>query len=356
MNVKNLLGDIYTDYLLVCPAQITATGLSAFTSDEICHDKFTQLLSSGTFSSKYLWENVKPMCHEIKSSEAVLIFDDSIEEKKYTDTNELMQWHYDHTVGRCVKGVNFLTALYHSNEMSLPVCVDFVRKTKPFINKKGKLIYKSTTSKNQMYRDMLYQSCYNIDFKYVLNDSWFSSSENMSYVYEVCKKHFIMALKENRKVALSKEDKDNGVYVSIKSLGLEECVLSVYFEQLDFPVLISKQVFKNGDGSTGVLYLASSDLSLTYTQMTTIYKKRWKVEEYHKSIKSNAAFAKSPTRTPRTQTSHFIASIMAYVKLERLKVRNNKNHFAMKTQILLQATKAAYQELRNLSTPKYALS
>jgi len=142
MNVKNLLGDIYTDYLLVCPAQITATGLSAFTSDEICHDKFTQLLSSGTFSSKYLWENVKPMCHEIKSSEAVLIFDDSIEEKKYTDTNELMQWHYDHTVGRCVKGVNFLTALYHSNEMSLPVCVDFVRKTKPFINKKGKLIYK----------------------------------------------------------------------------------------------------------------------------------------------------------------------------------------------------------------------
>lgn len=356
MKVNNLLRDLYTDYLLVCPTQITATGLSAFTSDEIGHDKFTRMLSSEAFSSKSLWENVKPMCHEIKSSDAVLIFDDSIEEKKYTDSNELMQWHYDHTVGRSVKGVNFLTALYHSNEMSLPVCVDFVRKTKPFINKKGKLIYKSTTSKNQMYRDMLYQSCYNIDFKYVLNDSWFSAADNMSYVCEVCKKHFIMALKENRKVALSKEDKENGVYVSIKSLGLEECVLSVYFEQLDFPVIISKQVFKNGDGSTGVLYLASSDLSLTYTQMTTIYKKRWKVEEYHKSIKSNAAFAKSPTRTPRTQVSHFIASIMAYVKLERLKVRNNKNHFAMKNQILLQATKAAYQELRNLSTPKDAFS
>ena len=131
--------------------------------------------------------------------------------------------------------------------------------------------------------------------------------------------------------------------------------MSVYFEQLDFPVVISKQVFKNGDGSTGVLYLASSDLSLTYSQITTIYKKRWKVEEYHKSIKSNAAFAKSPTRTPQTQTSHFIASIMAYVKLEWLKVRNNKNHFAMKNQILLQATKAAYQELCNLSTPKKAI-
>jgi len=353
MDVNKLLKDIYIDYLLVCPTQITATGLSAFTSHEVCHDKFTRLLSSESFSSKSLWEKVKPICHEIKNSEGVLIFDDSIEEKKYTDSNELMQWHYDHTVGRNVKGVNFLTALYHSNEISIPVCVDFVRKTKPFINKKGKLNYKSTKSKNEMYREMLYQSCYNLDFKYVLNDSWFSSSENMNYVYEVCKKHFIMALKENRKVALSKQDKENGVYVSIKSLGLEECVLSVYFEQLDFPVVLSKQVFKNGDGSTGELYLASSDLSLTYSQITTIYKKRWKVEEYHKSIKSNAAFAKSPTRTPKTQTSHFIASIMAYVKLERLKVRNNKNHFAMKAQILLQATKAAYQELQNLSTPKF---
>jgi hypothetical protein len=301
-----------------------------------------------------LWEYVKPICHEIKSSEGVLIFDDSIEEKKYSDSNELIQWHYDHTVGRSVKGVNFLTALYYSNEMSMPVCVDFVKKTKPYINKKGKLNYKSKKSKNEMYREMLYQSCNNIDFKYVLNDSWFSSAENMRYVYQDCKKHFIMALKDNRKVALSKEDKEKGIYVGIKSLELEEQVLSVYFEQLDFPIVISKQVFKNGDGSTGLLYLASSDLSLTYSELTTIYKKRWKVEEYHKSIKSNAAFAKSPTRKPVTQTSHFIASIMAYVKLERLKVRNNKNHFAMKAQIFLQATKAAYQELRNLSTPNYA--
>jgi len=62
--------------------------------------------------------------------------------------------------------------------------------------------------------------------------------------------------------------------------------MSVYIKQLDFPILISKQVFKNGDGSTGVLYLVSSDLSLTYAQITTIYKKRWKVEEYHKSLKN----------------------------------------------------------------------
>ena len=348
----NKLKDIYTDYLLVCQGQITATGISAFTGNTICHDQFTRLLSSGFFSSESLWGKTKSMCHEIRNSDAVLIFDDSIEEKKYTDSNELIQWHFDHTIGKCVKGVNFLTALYHSNEISLPVCVDFVKKTKPSVNKKGKAIMVSETTKNEIFRTMLYQSSYNLDFKYVLNDSWFSSADNMSFCKNECRKDFIMAIKNNRKVALTQEDKKNGVYVNIKSLGLEGCVMSVYFEKLDFPISLSKQVFKNGDGSTGELYLASSDLSLTFSQITTIYKKRWKVEEYHKSIKSNTAFSKSPTRTPRTQISHFIASITAYVKLELIKIRTSKNHFALKSRINMAATKAAYLELKKLSTPR----
>jgi len=38
--------------------------------------------------------------------------------------------------------------------------------------------------------------------------------------------------------------------------------------------------------------------------------------------------------------------------LEWLKQRTGKNHFAMKTQIYLAAQQAAYNELKNLSTPK----
>jgi len=94
-------------------------------------------------------------------------------------------------------------------------------------------------------------------------------------------------------------------------------------------------------------------LNLSYEQITTIYQKRWKVEEYHKSIKSNASFPKSPTRTVKTQQSHFIASILAYVKMERLKVRNSKNHFALKSLLIINATKAAWVTLQKLEG-KYA--
>jgi len=39
------------------------------------------------------------------------------------------------------------------------------------------------------------------------------------------------------------------------------------------------------------------------------YKKRWKVEVFHKSLKSNASLAKSPTRTLRTQSNHVFMAI-----------------------------------------------
>jgi hypothetical protein len=71
-------------------------------------------------------------------------------------------------------------------------------------------------------------------------------------------------------------------------------------------------------------------------------------------VKSNTGFAKSPTHTLKTQTNHFMLSILAYVKLEWLKERNNMNHFAMKTNIYQAALKAAYHELKNLYTPKAA--
>ena len=62
--------------------------------------------------------------------------------------------------------------------------------------------------------------------------------------------------------------------------------LTVWLKGIDFPVSLVKQVFTNKDGSTGILYLVCNDLSLDYQEITTIYKKRWKVEVFHKSIKS----------------------------------------------------------------------
>ncbi|APS43673.1 hypothetical protein AVI51_12145 [Piscirickettsia salmonis] len=50
------------------------------------------------------------------------------------------------------------------------------------------------------------------------------------------------------------------------------------------------------------LTLITNDLETDGDGLYKIYQKRWKIEEYHKSIKQNASLAKSPTKTVRSQS------------------------------------------------------
>lgn len=97
-----------------------------------------------------------------------------------------------------------------------------------------------------------------------------------------------------------------------------------------------------------MLYLVSSNTSLGYEELTAIYQKRWKVEEYHKSLKQNASAAKSPTRTPATQSNHLFCCLHAFVKLERIQAAATLNHFAIKARIYHAGLKKMLGQLRTL--------
>ncbi len=344
--------DIYTDYLICSFGQASATGLARLLDHQISHDAVTRFLSSEPQTSAALWRVVKPLVRSIESAEGVLIIDDSIEEKPSTDENELVSWHYDHSQDRTVKGINFLTALYHASEVSLPIAFDLVTKTEQHFDLKTKKSKrKSSITKNERYRMLLRVAVHNqLQFKYVLNDVWFASSENMKFIKHQLDKEFVMPLKENRKLALSAGHKQLGQYVTVNTLELAAATtLRIWLEAVDFPLALTKEVFTNKDGSVGVRYLVSSDLTLTFDQLTKLYQKRWSIEVYHKSLKQNASLEKSPTRTPTTQRNHFFASLCAYVKLEALKIKTGVGHFTIKSKIYLSALKAAYAELVKLN-------
>jgi hypothetical protein len=88
--------DLYTDYLLSTFGAATATGLSTMVDDEVNHDRVTRFLFGQDFTSKDLWQQVKSVVRSAENNDGVLIFDDTIQEKAWTDENELMCWHYDH--------------------------------------------------------------------------------------------------------------------------------------------------------------------------------------------------------------------------------------------------------------------
>jgi hypothetical protein len=115
-------------------------------------------------------------------------------------------------------------------------------------------------------------------------------------------------------------------------------------------VLLVRRVFTNQDGSTATGKLVCSDLSCEGEQVATLYQKRWKVEEFHNSLKSNAGLAKSPTRTVTTQNNQVFMPIYAVFKWEGLKIKLQTSHFALRAKFFIRATQQAYTELRNLRT------
>ena len=97
---KGLL-DIYSDYLISQGQYATATGLAAILDGELSHDQVSRFLRADDYDSKDLWAHVKSFvrCHE-QSTGGVLLLDDTISEKTYTDENEINCWHFSHSKGR----------------------------------------------------------------------------------------------------------------------------------------------------------------------------------------------------------------------------------------------------------------
>jgi hypothetical protein len=94
--------------------------------------------------------------------------------------------------------------------------------------------------------------------------------------------------------------------------------------------------------------LITSDTTLTYDGITSLYQKRWTIEPFHKSLKQNAALERSPAHTVTTQTNHIFASLCAFIKLEMLKRKSKLSHFALKSHLYLHAVQSAFDALRQL--------
>ena len=351
--MHSMMQDIYSDYLIAQNKHATATGLSALMPQEISHDKVTRFLNQPASGSKKLWLDVKKDVRQLQGrDEGILSIDDMVSEKPYTDENLIMSWHYSHSKKCLVKGVNLLTVMVRYGDVSLPIGYEVVKKDIHYSEiKTRKEKRKASVSKNTHFRHLLSQAVENnIKFKWILSDSWFASKENMKYIHHDIKRLFIFGIKSNRCVAMTEVDKQTGRYQSLRNAPLEANVpVRVYLKDISFPVLLMKDVFKNEDGSTGTRYLVTNDLSLDVNQILELYKKRWSIEEYHKSVKQNTSFEKSPTRTVRSQLNHIFCSIMAFCKLERLKIKTTLNHFAIKYKLLLKANQAAMKEWRSMA-------
>ena len=73
--------------------------------------------------------------------------------------------------------------------------------------------------------------------------------------------------------------------------------------------------------------------------------KRWHVEVFHKFLKFNANLDKSSTKLVRTQSNHVFMAIYATFKHKCLSITDGLNPFAFCRQLLIDASRIAYNQL-----------
>ncbi|MBK2238655.1 hypothetical protein IBE65_07545 [Francisella philomiragia] len=95
----------------------------------------------------------------------------------------------------------------------------------------------------------------------------------------------------------------------------------------------------------------TNDLEMDSDQLYHDYQKRWQIEVYYKSIKQNTSLSASPTKVEKTQRDHIFCSLVAFCKLEMLKIKTSLNHFALKYKLLVRSNAIALKELYEIRNP-----
>lgn len=366
------LMDLYSDYLLSSPSVVSAVVMVKVLNDSYSHDAVTRMLAQPELSQQKFWKQVKKVIRQVESECGVISVDDSIEDKPHSTENELISWHYDHSVGKSVKGINFVTFTYVSDlssetKVKIPLAWELVRKDKlveKTEKKEGKFITRqvrqASVSKIQLVKErlsiLIQQN--QVKCKYITFDSWYSSADLIKHIVLTLKKQVICALKDNRLISfdITEASEKSKTWVAVAQADLEPGkVYQVRVKEIPFTLHLVKKVYDNLDGSMGVQYLLSSDTTQDVKEIDQTYQKRWSSEDLHRSLKQNTALEKMPAKMACSQANHIFASMIAQVKLEALKIATKKNHYALKKQILIEALKSAWkyvQELKNWAIEK----
>jgi hypothetical protein len=104
----------------------------------------------------------------------------------------------------------------------------------------------------------------------------------------------IAALKDNRLLALSREDQKHGRFVPVSERVLtDQQALRGGLKGFEQDVRSGRRVFTHTDGGAGLLNPVCRDWARDGEHVVTLYPKRWNGEDFHHSLKARAGLAKS---------------------------------------------------------------
>ena len=290
----------YIEYLISTPINYTCTNLSEHLED-VSHDVVSNFLKRNRITARQIWELAKGL---IKNKEdSYLIIDDSVQNKQYSRSIELVKKQYSGATGGLVRGIGVVNLIPSDGKEHYPV--DY----RIYDNRvDGK-------TKNDHFKEMLINAVSDkgIRAKTVLFDNWYSSWENLKLI-NTLKMTFYTTLNSNRLVSLSKEEG----YVHLDSIDwtserLYQGVV-VKLKKVPFKVKLFKLVATNGD----IDWLITHELDdkLTRQVAQDANDVRWQIEQFHREIKQLTGSEKCQCRKARSQLNHLACCYQVWFSLK----------------------------------------
>ena len=323
----------YVEYLISTPINYTCSNLADHL-DDISHDVVTDYLSQERLTARHLWDLTKPFIED--KPEACLIIDDSVQNKQYSQSIELVKRQYSGAEGGLVRGIGVVNLLHtDGNGQFYPI--DFRIYAKKHDGK----------TKNDHFREMLRHAIGDkqIQARTVLFDSWYASWQNLKLVHRLGLT-FYTVLKSNRLVSLNKEDG----YIHLDEIDwtteqLQQGIV-VKLNKVPFKVKLFKLVATNGD----IDWVITNDLDSTSTAQVAQEANdvRWEVEQFHRELKQLTGSEKCQCRKQRSQRNHLACCYHAWLTMKVNALELQKTIYRVKSDLLTDYLRA---ELRSPRIP-----
>jgi len=296
----------YCQYLLVSQINYTLTNFADH-SEKFSHDQINRYLRGEKITPRLIWENVQGQV--IQTENGYLIFDDTVADKSYSSSIELVRRQYSGNAHRVINGIGIVTCVYVNPDLAQFWVIDY-RIYDPDGDGKTKLEHLQEMLSHTVYHKQLL-------FKAVLMDTWYATKDVMLFI-ESLDKLYYCPMKDNRQV-----DDSGGIspYQRIDSLSWtkEELEKGKCLKIKGFPKEHKVQCFRVVVSSHRTDFVVTNDKAQDSTEVTQeVCGFRWKIEQLHRECKQLTGLEGCQCRKARIQRNHIGCSLLVWVGLNAL--------------------------------------
>ena len=317
MNPPRVQAEDYIDFLIATPKAASGTEAARVQPERpnpAAHDAFTRLLHRLEPDPATLWQEARP---QVVLDDGLLVVDDSVLDKPYAKSIELVGRHWSGKHHAVVRGIDLVTLLWTDGDRRVPCDYRILHKPEGL-------------TKNDHFRAMIRMARERgFEPRVVAFDGWYASLDNLKLLRELGWA-WLTRLKANR---LVNQDRRGRRPLSRTEISASGTVVWLVGSGL---VKVFKIVAPDGD----IAYWATSELAMTDLERQQYAEYSWAIESYHRGIKQCVEVERCQARSGQAQRNHIGLALRAFLRLECYGFMHGVSWVEAKTAIIRDAVRS----------------